>query len=83
MTNAELLWYSNNSSVATVDEKGTVTGVKAGTADILIRLKGQEEVETTVKVTVNEETPQTVPLQDFSVEEKSVTLKAKDATALR
>ena len=79
---AELLWYSNNSSVATVDAKGTVTGVKAGTADVLIRLKGQEEVETTVKVTVNEETPKTVPLQDFSVEEKSVTLKAKDATAL-
>ena len=69
---AELLWYSNNSSVATVDEKGIVTGVASGTAEILIRLRGQEEVETTVKVTVQEEpkeeeTEKTVPLQDFSV----------------
>ena len=84
---SELLWYSNNSGVATVDEKGTVTGVSAGTADILIRLRGQEDVETTVKVTVQEEpkeeeTEKTLPLQDFSVEEKTVTLKAKDTAAL-
>lgn len=84
---AELLWYSNNSSVATVDEKGIVTGVASGTAEILIRLRGQEEVETTVKVTVQEEpkeeeTEKTVPLQDFSVEEETVTLKAKDTAAL-
>ena len=85
--NAELLWYSNNSSVATVDEKGTITGVAAGTAGILIRLRGQEQVETAVKVTVQEEpkeeeTEKTLPLQDFSVEEKTVTLKAKDTAAL-
>ncbi len=35
-TNKKLTWASSNTSVATVDEKGVVTGVDAGEADITV-----------------------------------------------
>lgn len=52
--NPELLWYSSNEPVASVDNKGNITGIKKGEATILIRLRGQEEVYTTVDVAVEE-----------------------------
>ena len=57
--NQELLWYSSNGPVVSVDNKGSITGIKKGEATILIRLRGQEEVYTTVEVSVEEdsETP--------------------------
>ena len=94
--NTELLWYSSNGPVVSVDDKGTITALEKGDAEIRIRLRGQENVTTTVKVTVvdsegtpaekqedtEEEPSQNVTLRDFSVVEKSVVIPAKGTAQL-
>ena len=45
-------WASNNTDVATVDEKGLVTAVKAGDATITVSVKGQPEIKATCTITV-------------------------------
>ena len=46
-----LTWSSNNTAVATVDTKGTVTGVEEGKATITVQIENQDETDTcTVKV---------------------------------
>lgn len=48
----ELLWISSNDTVVAVDKNGTIKGLKEGTAEILIRLHGKEEVYTVISVKV-------------------------------
>ncbi len=49
-------WASNNTDVATVDEKGLVTAVKAGDATITVSVKGQPEIKATCTITVKSST---------------------------
>ena len=48
----ELVWKSSNTSVATVDPKGQVTGKKQGSATITVSLKGNDRIHASCKVTV-------------------------------
>ena len=48
----DLVWSSNDESVATVDASGTVTGVKQGKCDITVAVKGNDAISQTVPVTV-------------------------------
>ena len=48
----DLLWSSSDETVATVDNAGTVTGVKAGKCDITVSVKGNDAIAQTVPVTV-------------------------------
>lgn len=68
-----LTWVSSNEKVATVDQNGTVTGVKAGTADITV--KAANDKSAVCKVTVSSVTlnAKTVPLQ---VKKSTTALKA-------
>lgn len=50
-SNKKVRWTSSDKTVATVDGKGKVTGVKAGTAIIKV-VSGDKAVSTTCKVTV-------------------------------
>ena len=53
-TNRELVWSSSDSSVATVDSKGVIKGIKSGTVTITAKTKDGKVVGTTtitVKVT--------------------------------
>ena len=50
-SNLKVKWSSSDKSVATVDGKGKVTGIKAGTATIKV-VSGDKNVSTTCKVTV-------------------------------
>ena len=50
-SNLKVKWSSSDKSVATVDSKGKVTGVKAGTATIKV-VSGDKNVSATCKVTV-------------------------------
>ena len=48
----ELVWKSSNTSVASVDSKGQVTGKKQGSATITVSLKGNDRIHASCKVTV-------------------------------
>lgn len=68
-----LIWVSSDEKVAAVDQNGTVTGVKAGTADITV--KAANDKSAVCKVTVSSVTlnAKTVPLQ---VKKSTAALKA-------
>lgn len=51
-TTQGVVWASDNTDVATVDEDGLVTAVKAGTATITVSVKGQPEIKATCTITV-------------------------------
>lgn len=48
----DLLWSSSNTSIATVDASGTITGVQAGTCEITVSAKDDESVTASVPLTV-------------------------------
>lgn len=52
----ELVWKSSNAAVATVDENGNVTAVKAGTATVMVYVKGMSDICDECTVTVEEPT---------------------------
>lgn len=52
-----VLWRSSNTSVATVDQNGTVTGVAPGTAVITAYSSGNNTVKDEANVTVKDVTP--------------------------
>lgn len=51
-TNKDVLWKSSNEEVATVDDKGVVTGVKVGNAEITAISEDNESVSSSCKVEV-------------------------------
>lgn len=55
-TTQGVVWASDNTDVATVDEDGLVTAVKAGTATITVSVKGQREIKATCTITVKSST---------------------------
>ena len=55
-TNTE--WISDNTAVVTVGKDGTVTAVSAGKANIIIRDKGNSNVSTVCRITVQDTEPQ-------------------------
>ncbi len=58
-TDKTITWSSSNTSVATIDKNGKVTGVKAGTATITA--KSNNGKTATCKVTVTKQSGQTIP----------------------
>ena len=50
-----LSWKSDNSTVATVDQYGNVTGISAGTATITVKANDGSDLSATCKVTVMDE----------------------------
>ena len=55
-TTQGVVWASDNTDVATVDEDGIVTAVRAGTATITVSVKGQPEIKATCTITVKSST---------------------------
>ena len=61
-TNKELIWTSNDTSVATVDGSGTVTGVKAGSAIIAAETRqGGKRTSWMIQVVEKQPTPTPSP----------------------
>ena len=78
-TNKEIKWESNNQSVATVDENGTVTAVGEGTATITATSVADGTKYATCTVTVNKAKPTVIGVvingvQDNGLVEKNGTL---------
>ena len=53
-TNTAVTYASSNEKVATVDEKGVITGVARGTAQIIVTSKENAKVQTMIQVTVKD-----------------------------
>lgn len=58
-SDAELLYSSSNSRVASVSEAGLVTALEEGTTNITVKSKDNEEVKNTIKISVFEALPKT------------------------
>ncbi len=72
----EITWASNNSGVASVDQKGVVTGVKAGTATITVSTKdGKFTANCSVKVAV--------PVTGISLDKSEAKLAVGETIKLR
>ena len=74
-TNRELVWSSSDSSIVTVDDKGVIKGVKAGTATITAKTK-DGKVVSTVKVTIESvPTPTPMVIESLKFNEDNVSVK--------
>ena len=76
--NQEVTWSSSDSKIATVDEKGLVTGVKAGTVDITATSKENSSLKATCKVTV-----ENIPVSSVELDKTSLTLTEGDTYTLK
>ena len=73
-TNKSVTWSSGNSSVATVDSGGTVTGIGAGTATITVKTNDGGKTDT-CKVTVS-----TVSVSSVSITSSTTIIKGQSTT---
>ena len=71
-------WKSSNPKVATVNEKGVVTGISAGTVTITATAADGSGVKGTCKVTVTEE----IKVESVTLNKKEVTIKAGSTQTL-
>ena len=65
---AGLVWESNNTAVAIVNQSGKVTAIKAGKATITVKLKNDESKSSTCEVTVKAADPSAITLSETSIE---------------
>ena len=73
-TNKSIVWTSSDSSIATVDSNGIVTGVKAGAATITAKI---DNVTDQCKITV------TVPVTGITLDRNSMTLAPNGKAVLK
>ncbi len=78
-TNKDLTWTSTNPEIATVDNKGKVTAVAAGTANINITADGAAIM---IQVSVKENESVAIPVTGITLSESNLTLKAGDTHKL-
>ena len=72
-TNQKVTWSSDNTDIATVNEKGLVTAVKEGTANITVTTEdGNHTAKCVVTVTAKEE--EKVPATEVTLDKKELTL---------
>ena len=76
-TDKDLTWTTTNSSIATVDENGTVKGIADGTAIITAKLKSDNSVQDYVTVSVS-----TSHVTGISLDKTSITLAEGESTTL-
>ena len=77
-SNKNVYWISSDSSIATVDNTGKITAVKAGDATITVTTKDGGKTAT-CKVTVNEEI---YPVTGVTLDKNSVELTEGDVTII-
>lgn len=63
-TNKEVIYKSTDETIATVDEKGVVTGVKEGTTTVTVTSKENAEITATVNITVTKKSENPTPSED-------------------
>ena len=72
-----LTWSSSNSSIATVDQNGKVTGIKSGTATIIATARDRNSVQGRFDVTV------LLSLSAITLNQSQATIYTNDASGLQ
>ena len=67
-TDIEVIWKSNDESVVTVDQNGTITGISEGETDIVVSTV-DGKISDSCRVTVK------IPLDNISLDKNEVLLK--------
>ncbi|MEE3342476.1 MAG: Ig-like domain-containing protein [Bacilli bacterium] len=78
--NKEVVWTSNNKSVATVDNKGNVRAVGTGAADIIVYLKNNSSIRDKCHVVVNNNVEL---VREIKFKKNSVTIEEGEAGWLK
>ncbi len=81
-TDQGVIWSSNKSQIAKVDNEGLVTGLSVGTAEITATAAGDTDLKKTCTVTVKESN---IAVTGISLDKSSITItrgKTKQLTAL-
>jgi len=82
-TNRELVWSSSDPSIASVDSKGVVKGIKAGTVTITARTKdGKVVASSTITVEEVAPTPTPMVITSLSFTEDNITIKKGNSLGL-
>lgn len=81
-TDQSITWASDNSAVATVDQSGKVTAVKAGKANITVTSVAVPSVKATCEVTVNGKEGPDVPPGPGDTTVESVDLSETDPVSI-
>ena len=76
----ELTWKSSNTSVATVDQTGLVTGVKKGVATITVQTTNGRKAE--CKITVNP-AAENIPIESVSLNKSNLNLEEGNTETLK
>lgn len=77
--NYSVSWSSSNTSIVKVSSNGTITGVKAGTATITVKVKENTNVYDTITVVVKEKVVEPTKVE---LSKTSLTMTEGDVTAL-
>lgn len=81
-TNRELVWTSSDSSIATVDDKGIVKGLKSGTVTITAKTKDGKVVAKTTITIKTPPTPTPMQIESLSFAQSSASVKKGNTLGL-
>lgn len=76
-TSKELIWSSENESIAKVSENGVITGISAGETTILVKAKSNSKISASCSVVV------TVPITSIKFDQDKIDLFVEDENQLR
>ncbi|MGI6710336.1 MAG: Ig-like domain-containing protein [Bacilli bacterium] len=80
LTDKSVVWSSSNTSVATVDANGKVTGIAQGSATIIAKLNADNSIQAQASVTVSQAATPSISLSDSSISIITGTTKTLTAT---
>ena len=80
LTDKSVVWSSSNTSIATVDANGKVTGIAQGSATIIAKLNANNSIQAQASVTVSQAATPSISISNSSLSLVAGTTKTLTAT---